>query len=664
MKFRIILFVTAAAFLTWCGYLIYETGILTANNGDKGVISLSALEDAEAKEAEKDVITSGPVPKEIKDDRDFSVLRAVNDASRTVKIGSVDPESGYEFEVELTTKGAAVSSATLTNYFAREPQPHEPLVFLRPINRNNKSLYSLATGAVQIYDRQKNPLPLDLLDWKLLETGTDEQGAEFCRFEAMLMDYERKDAFRLIKTYKVRPESFTVDCDLKIENLTEASVRMWMNIQGPCGIEREGFRGDMRTITTAFYNDQQNIESSKEDMRGLKKAADKAAPAVSLREPGKDFLWAAVTNKYFAGILRPVPTGEKSYPDWIRPTAGRYYPSLVPEDENGELSFDMKIHQLELTPAGSDSAAKQFKFELYLGPKDRDIFQANETYKKLGYYHTIHFLGCCCPQTIINPMAFAIMGFMKWLHAFIPNYGIVIMILVALVRLALHPLMKKSQVSMMKMQKLGPKMEEIKKKYANNKQEMNKHVMQLYREQGVSPFMGFIPMFLQLPILIALYSAIYASIELRGAAFLPIWITDLSLPDALVRFEAFSLPLIGKIETFNLLPILLGLSMFAQQKLMPSQSAAAQTNPQMAQQQKIMMVMMPVMMLFIFYNMPSGLNLYFMSSTAAGVVEQLVIRKHIREKQEAEEAGLVNVTSKTGGKAKKKKPKPFFKNTM
>jgi YidC/Oxa1 family membrane protein insertase len=235
------------------------------------------------------------------------------------------------------------------------------------------------------------------------------------------------------------------------------------------------------------------------------------------------------------------------------------------------------------------------------------------------------------------------------------------MILVFLVRLILHPLTKKSQVSMMKMQKLGPMVEEIKKKYANNKAEMNKHVMALYKEQGASPVMGFLPMMVQLPILIALYSAIYANIELRGAPFLPFWITDLSVPDALITFETLTVPLLGwQIHSLNLLPILLSLAMFLQQKLMPHSSA--QANPQVAQQQKMMMVMMPVMMLLIFYNMASGLNLYFMSSTVAGVFEQIIIRKHIREKESAEAVGLVAVTSKTGGKVKKKKPKPFFRN--
>ncbi len=168
-------------------------------------------------------------------------------------------------------------------------------------------------------------------------------------------------------------------------------------------------------------------------------------------------------------------------------------------------------------------------------------------------------------------------------------------------------------------------------------------------------------MMVQMPIWISLYSAIYASIALRGAAFLPFWITDLSVPDALIRFAPITLPLVGwKIDSFNLLPIMMGVAFYLQQKLMPSQ-ASASANPQAAQQQKMMMIMMPLMFPLMLYKAPSGLNLYIMASTFAGVIEQYVIRKHIREKEQDEEQGLVSVTKKTGGKFKKKKPKPFFK---
>ena len=191
---------------------------------------------------------------------------------------------------------------------------------------------------------------------------------------------------------------------------------------------------------------------------------------------------------------------------------------------------------------------------------------------------------------------------------------------------------------------------------------MNKKLMELYREQGASPIMGMLPMFIQMPIWIALWSAIYTSIDLRGAPFLPVWITDLSAPDALISWPPIAIPLVGwMLSSLNLLPILMGVAFYLQQKLMPAQTAAP-TNPQMAQQQKMMMIMLPLIMPLALYNAPSGVNLYIMASTFGGVIEQYVIKRHIQEREEQEAKGVVPVTSKTGGKVKRKKPKPFFRS--
>ena len=116
-----------------------------------------------------------------------------------------------------------------------------------------------------------------------------------------------------------------------------------------------------------------------------------------------------------------------------------------------------------------------------------------------------------------------------------------------------------------------------------------------------------------------------------------------------------------QVHGLNLLPILMGVAFYLQQKLMPMQQTTATTNPQLAQQQKMMNIMMPLMFPLMLYNAPSGVNLYIMSSTFGGVFESYVIKKHIREREVQEAQGLISATSKTGGKVKKKKPKPFFR---
>jgi len=324
------------------------------------------------------------------------------------------------------------------------------------------------------------------------------------------------------------------------------------------------------------------------------------------------------------------------------------------------VGIDLKTTNITLATAES----KTLSFKLFLGPKDKSLFDKVPMYQNLGFVNTMDFMACCCPAAIIHPLAFGILWLLKSLHGFWPhNYGIVIIILVLLVRLMLHPLTRLSQVSMSKYSKFNalPEVQEIRKQYGKNMMEMNRRIGEVQKKYGVShsaAVMGMLPTMVQMPIWIALYGAIYASIDLRGAQFLPFWITDLSAPDALFRFKAISLPLLGTLDSFNLLPILMGVAFYLQQKLMPAQAAA---DPQTAQQQKIMMFMMPVMFPLMLYNSPSGLNLYIMASVFGGVLEQYYIKKHIAKQELLEIENFVPVTSKTGGKVKKPKSKPFFK---
>jgi YidC/Oxa1 family membrane protein insertase len=531
-----------------------------------------------------------------------------------------------------------------------------------------------------VFVERKLQLPLDRLHWESFGKEAAGDGSQTARFEAIInIRGTNTPAMKLVKTYTIVPDSYLLDCRLTIENLLDSEQKVRFNLAGPGGIGREAFRADMRKVVGGFRESDGQISSVRFSVGALNKAVKKFGEAGSLEErrlakSGANFLWAAVTNKYFAAILVPVPEEGEKFCDWVRDEEGGgtiksgqigrlYNPDGDKRADSGDetIGLDLKIASSSLASAGQADSTKTYNFQLYIGPKDKGLFDKNKQYRYLGFVQVIDFMGCCCPAGLIKPLAFGILALMKWMYGFIPNYGVVIIILVFLMRIVMHPITKKSQISMSKFSKLAPKAEEIKKKYANNKAEMNKQMMALYREQGASPIMSMLPMMVQMPIWIALWSAVYTGIELRGAPFLPFWITDLSIPDALIRFSTVTIPLLGwKIESLNLLPILMGVAMYLQQALMSSQSSAS-TNPQMAQQQKMMKIMFPIMLPLVLYKGPSGVNLYIMSSTFAGVVEQKIIRKHIREKEEAESKGKVAVTSKTGGKVKKKKPKPFFK---
>lgn len=195
---------------------------------------------------------------------------------------------------------------------------------------------------------------------------------------------------------------------------------------------------------------------------------------------------------------------------------------------------------------------------------------------------------------------------LKWVNSFIGNYGWSIIVLTVLINVVLFPLRHRSMVSMRKMQKLQPKVKQIQERYAKYKvtdperQKMNQEMMALYKEHGVNPASGCVPMLLTLPILFAFYSLLAMSIELRHAPFVG-YITDLSRPDA-----------------YYITPVLMGLSMFWQQRMMPSTADPMQQK---------MFLFMPIIFTFSFLWAPSGLVLYWLSSNLLAIGQQYLTNR-------------------------------------
>jgi len=642
-----ILFISA--YLVVCTFLIFESGIFSAsqNTGSK-ILTLAAEVNQPAEKKQPQI---APLPDE---PVDTSQITAVSAEEKTFTLGSVlsaESNNIYKLELALTTKGAAVISAKLRDYDNRDRKNLQPLKLLSSVGNAN----TLASARLLLPETGK-AFPLDRLNWQSTGINKNTDGSETISFYAVILK-NSSELVKLTKTYTLRPENYLLDCNVTITNLSGAEIKASLDMLGPVGITREDQRTDTRTVTTGFLNPQGLVEVTKINIKKIAKDFGGKAKLFHKNAEYK-FLWTSISDKYFTAIIRPVPAEANNlYSDW---TDAKYALCFDPDaDVKDDENIGVRLETQTASIASQQKLA--YNFQVYIGPKDRHLFDSTPLYTKLGFRKAIDFQACF--GDTFSPLSFFILTAMDWLYGFIPNYGVVIIIFVFVVRVLLHPITKKSQVSMMKMSKLAPKSEEIKKKYADNKAEMNKQMMTLYKEHGASPILGCLPMLLQMPIWIALYSAIYAGIEFRGAAFLPFWITDLSNVDALFYFPAAAekIPFIGTFigTSFNLLPLLLGVAMFAQQRLMPS--SAPSSNPQAAQQQKMMLWMMPIMMLLFLYRAPSGLNLYIMASTTAGVVEQYVIKKHIQEKEAAEEANLVPTTSKLGGKLKKKKPKPPIK---
>lgn len=244
-------------------------------------------------------------------------------------------------------------------------------------------------------------------------------------------------------------------------------------------------------------------------------------------------------------------------------------------------------------------------YQAYLGPMDYSVLSEydnglDELVMNHGWY-----------ERTFRPISLIILSIFNFFKTFIPNYGIIIILFSIIVKIVVYPLTKKSYRSMKEMSKLQPLMTELKEKYKGDPQRYQKETMKLYKEHNINPLGGCLPVLLQLPLLGALFIVFRSTIQLRGASFIPGWIDDLSRGDTLASLP-FSLPMYG--DQFNLLPILMAVSMIFQSKM-------TMKDPK----QKAMVYVMPIFLLLLFNQFPSGLNLYYTMFNVLTIVQQKFI---------------------------------------
>ncbi len=274
-----------------------------------------------------------------------------------------------------------------------------------------------------------------------------------------------------------------------------------------------------------------------------------------------------------------------------------------------------------------DSAVSR-SFQWYIGPKSSQQLTESKygemsemidhaDYER-SFFYRIFFTSSIAP---------AILWLLQFFYSIVGNYGIAIILLTILVKAAVFPIMRTSQIKMAtyqaKMAVVKPQLDAINKKYANDPQKKNQATMEIYKKHRLSPPIGgCLPMFLQMPIFIGLFQALRSSILLRHEPFFG-WIKDLSQPDAFLDFGGplADFPLLSSMTTLNILPIIMVVLWVYHQRSMPKPA-----DPQQAQMQK-MMTMMPIIFGFVLYNYAAGLSLYMIMSSVIGIFEQRVIRK-------------------------------------
>ncbi len=506
----------------------------------------------------------------------------------------------------FSTAGGSLEEVVLKEY--EDASRESLLTLLRPVTESASGM-ELRSLAMSL---QAGTIKLWQLPFKM--TGKMERSITFqTTLPAGLI---------LVKRFEVPPEdpeglrNYHLDVKIELQNPTSGELILDYDLYGGVGVIAQGAVTKGR-FSGSYY------------LKGIVKHGGEEGSKVDKKvTPGKPGeletfdrpIWAASRSQYFASLLQPLePEGAPFVTQAaIRNIGGSYVPAL-------RTRRDLIKPGDKLTHT----------YRLYVGPLRTPVLKVYPGYTDLQDYG------------FFSRVSVVLLAILHTFYRVTHNYGASIILLTILIRLVLFPISRKQAASSYKMQKLQPLMTGLREKHKNNKQKLNQEMMALYKEQGVNPLAGCLPVFLQLPIFIGLYRGLSLAIELRHAPFVS-WISDLSRPDALVDFP---FDFLG-ISTLNVLPLLMVGAMVWQQKFMPRPSADPQQN-----QMQSMFKLMPIFFGWLLYNVPSGLVLYWTTSTTFGVLEQIVIRRHLKALEKRGEAPAGLAVKGQGPKKKKFKPK-------
>jgi YidC/Oxa1 family membrane protein insertase len=439
---------------------------------------------------------------------------------------------------------------------------------------------------------------------------------------------------RLTKTYNFIPGEYMFELDISLDggrtmnalNFNGAAYTLGVGPQIGPDFERLDNQRDYRHYLT-FANGKSKMQT----------------PGNNPYVVDTHISWGGIIGKYFAALVIPDAAAYK------------YTFTQKPEEAGIAATNRLFIERPALNNASRDSN----KFRVYLGPKDQRILsiydQGTNSFGLSGMElekaaNTSGF------WAILSPLEWLLKQIMDFFARLIPNYGIAIILLTLLVKLILFPLTRKSSEGTLKMQQVAPRIKEIQEKYKENQQKMQQEMAKIYKEEGYNPMSGCLPLLIQMPIFFAMYNMFNNYFDLRGAMFIPGWIPDLSAPDHVLEF-GFRIPLLGWSE-LHILPFL-----YVGSQLLYSKVTATpdqQGNAQM----KIMMYAMPIVFFFILYNMPSGLEVYWIASNLLTMVQQILINKFLAKRRAeiaaanaAKSGGVVKKANVLPPKAKSKKKK-------
>ncbi len=488
------------------------------------------------------------------------------------------------YHAEFSNRGARLISFELTRYasaFGASRLEHHKLKLRRGEEVPSGDRVVLAGSPLFGLDLGSGAALRSLADVVYaVDESTDAAGA------TRALTFTARDSAGLYvrQTLRVRPDNYALDLEVELRGvppewkLTDyaLTLRSWPLLT------EANLQADERALrATSLVGTNIHHENAHGLLRGPRTFEGNAA-------------WAAVQNRYFVGgaaITQGAPRSVISSGE-LRPLSPEQL-QILPAGTRPEQ--EVAVNSLVVSLPGETNPTHHFL--LYFGPVE---------------YFRLAALGVKLERAVdlgwtwVLPFSKVLLQLMNWLYGLARNYGVAIFLLATLVRVLLHPLNMASMKSQRAMQKLQPEVARIKQKYKNDAQAQNAAVMALYKENKVNPAGGCLPMLVQMPLFIALYQVLYNAIELRQAPFFG-WMNDLSAPDVLAYAGPFPI---------RLLPLLMGGTGFLSQILMPSDPS-----------QKPMMYMMNAIMPVFFYNLPSGLVLYWTIMNLLTAAQQWLVMR-------------------------------------
>ncbi|MFM9957900.1 MAG: membrane protein insertase YidC [Phycisphaerales bacterium] len=589
-------------------------------------------------------------------------------------IGSIDPSAGFAARYTFSHLGAGVETITLARHYETlkdKIKDQQRFRVQQPLGATGSAgeavtTLSLAARAVII-----DGTPIDLFGNSTTNYWTETAPGAF---SAEIVDAAGATIARVTRVFTLQPGSYEVEVRQSFENVSGRDLKVQWVQYGPLDIHEElfGYQLDTRRIRYGYLFDQtrdpsQSIVSADTLLEGhaapiaaadarynaRQNLAERNAllfPRPSEFKGAGDLVWVAQTSRYFAFACHPLLPDGAARPERFL-LANEVYAVPLGWGKQARLALEMHSSQVEVKQGG----AQDLSFAAYAGPLAKSFLseKADPSFGVLGLSQMVVFnLGGCCAPCTFQWLAKLLLWYLELVHGILGDWTVAIILLVFTVRATLHPITRRSQINMTrfgkKMAALAPKQKKLQEQYKNDPKQMQVEMARLMREEGVSPTqaLGCIPMFLQTPVWMALYAMLFFAFQFRHqpgfygvfqAATGGNWsfLADLSAPDHFFEFgTSFHIPLIstmmGDISGINLLPLVLGVVFWIQQKYLTPPTTTVLT-PEQEMQQKMMKVMMVVMFPVMMYNAPSGLAVYFITNSILGIIESRWIRAHIDE---------------------------------